>query len=64
MKITDVKTHVVSTPWRNLTFVRVLADEGIEGVGEVRMINHTDAFLGYLEEAVANHVIGHDPTQI
>jgi galactonate dehydratase len=42
LKIVDVKTHVVSTAWRNLTFVRVLTDEGIEGVGEVRMINHTD----------------------
>lgn len=28
------------------------------------MINHTDAFLGYLAEAVPNHVLGHDPTQI
>lgn len=64
MKITDVKTHVVSTPWRNLTFIRVLTDEGLEGVAEVRMINHTDAFLGYLLEAVPNHVLGHDPTQI
>ena len=64
MKIIDVKTHVVSTAWRNLTYVRVLTDEGIEGVGEVRMINHTDALVGYLAEAVQNHVIGHDPRNI
>jgi galactonate dehydratase len=64
MKIVDVKTHVVSTPWRNLTFVRVLTDEGLEGVGEVRMMNHTDALVGYLQEAVPNHVIGHDPARI
>src|ERR671929_36365 len=64
MKIVDVKTHVVSTAWRNLTFVRVITDEGIEGVGEVRMINHTDALVGYLAEAVPNHVIGHDPRDI
>lgn len=64
MKIVDVKTHVVSTAWRNLTFVRVITDEGLEGVGEVRMINHTDALLGYLAEAVPNHVLGHDPTRI
>lgn len=31
MKVTDVKTCVVSTPWRNLTFARVLTDEGIYG---------------------------------
>ncbi len=64
MKIVDVRTHVVSTAWRNLTFVRVLTDEGIEGVGEVRMINHTDALVGYLAEAVPNHVLGHDPRNI
>lgn len=64
MKIVDVKTHVISTPWRNLTFVRVITDEGIEGVGEVRMLNHTDAFLGLLKELVPNHVIGRDPFDI
>ena len=64
MKIVDVKTYVVSTAWRNLTYVRVLTDDGLEGVGEARMINHTDALLGYLAEAVPNHVIGSDPRRI
>jgi galactonate dehydratase len=64
MKIVDVKTHVMSTAWRNLTFVRVITDDGLEGVGEVRMINHTDALIGYLAEAVPNHVLGHDPADI
>ncbi|WP_081838710.1 galactonate dehydratase [Thermogemmatispora carboxidivorans] len=64
MKIVDVKTHVMGTAWRNLTFVRVITDEGLEGVGEVRMLNHTDALLGYLAEAVPNHVLGHDPHHI
>jgi galactonate dehydratase len=64
MKISDVKTFVVGTPWRNLTFVRVLTDEGLSGVGEVRMLNHTDALLGYFSEAVPNHVLGHDPFNI
>ncbi len=64
MKITEIRTHVLGTAWRNLTFVRVLTDEGLEGVGEVRMLNHTDALLGYLEEAAPNHLIGQDPTAI
>src|SRR5258706_3027075 len=64
MKIVDVKSAVMGTAWRNLTFVRVITDEGLEGVGEVRMLNHTDALLGYLAEAVPNHVLGHDPTNI
>lgn len=64
MKITEIKTHVLGTAWRNLTFVRVLTDEGIEGVGEVRMLNHTDALIGYLAEAATNHLVGYDPTAI
>jgi galactonate dehydratase len=64
MKIVDVKNAVMGTAWRNLTFVRVVTDDGLEGVGEVRMLNHTDALLGYFAEAVPNHVLGHDPTNI
>jgi galactonate dehydratase len=54
MNIVDVKTHVMGTAWRNLTFVRVLTDEWLEGIGEVRMLSHTDALLGYFAEAVPN----------
>jgi galactonate dehydratase len=61
MKITSVRPLVLGTPWRNLTFVVVETDEGLEGVGEVRMVNHTDALLGYLQEAVPHHVLGSDP---
>jgi len=64
MKIVDVKTYVVGTVWRNLTIVRVITDDGLEGFGEVRMLNHTDALLGYFAEAVPNHVLGHDPFDI
>jgi len=61
MKITSVRTTVLGTGWRNLTFAVVETDEGLEGVGEVRMLNHTEALLGYLAEAVPNHVVGRDP---
>jgi galactonate dehydratase len=64
MKIVDVKTSVLGTAWRNFTIVRVITDEGLEGVGEVRMLNHTDALRGYFAEAVPNHIIGHDPFEI
>jgi galactonate dehydratase len=64
MKIVDVKSYVLGTAWRNLTFVRVITDEGLEGVGEVRMVNHTDALSGYLAEAVPRYVIGHDPANV
>ena len=61
MRISSVVPLVLGTPWRNLTFVVVKTDEGLEGVGEVRMVNHTDALLGYLTEAVPRHIVGTDP---
>ena len=61
MKIAEVRPLVMGDAWRNLTFVVVRTDDGLEGVGEVRMVNHTSALLGYLEEAIPTHVIGADP---
>ena len=42
----------------------MITDDGLVGVGEVRMVNHTDALAGYLAEAVPNHVLGYDPSDI
>ncbi|HEY1596983.1 MAG TPA: mandelate racemase/muconate lactonizing enzyme family protein [Thermoleophilaceae bacterium] len=64
MRITGLRTGVVGTPWRHLTLVELQTDEGLTGVGETRMINHTEALLGYLSEAKSTHVIGHDPFAI
>jgi galactonate dehydratase len=64
MRIAEVRPLVLGTAWRNLTFAIVRTDEGIEGVGEVRMINETEALLGYLAEAVPVHVLGADPFEI
>jgi galactonate dehydratase len=64
MKITGIRTHVLGTPWRNLTIVQVLTDEGISGLGEVRMLNHTDALHAYLNEATPRHLVGSDPFDV
>ena len=61
MKITDVKTLVMGTSWRNLTFVKVETDEGLTGVSEVRMNNRTDALVAYIDGAKRRHVLGSDP---
>jgi galactonate dehydratase len=61
MKISDVRTYVLGTPWRNLTFVEVHTDEGLTGVGEARMVGHTEPLLGYLTEVVPRYVLGSDP---
>src|SRR5205809_4088483 len=64
MRISDVKTYILGTAWRNLTYVEVHTDDGLVGVGEVRMLNHTDALMGYFAEAVPNHILGSDPFQV
>ncbi|WP_460963318.1 mandelate racemase/muconate lactonizing enzyme family protein [Parasphingorhabdus pacifica] len=64
MKITHLETFVLGTPWRDLTYVRVHTDDGLVGVGETRMLGHTEALLGYLREAGSQHVVGSDPFDI
>jgi len=64
VKVTGVSTYVLGTSWRNLTIVEVHTDEGITGLGEARMLNHTDALLGYLAEAVPTQIIGMDPFDV
>jgi galactonate dehydratase len=64
MKISKVEHFVLGTPWRDLTYVRVTTDEGLTGVGETRMLGHTQALIGYLAEASSNHIIGSDPFDI
>jgi len=64
MKISDLQTYVLGTAWRNLTYVEVHTDAGLVGVGEVRMLNHTDALIGYFAEAGVNHILGSDPFNI
>jgi len=64
MRIVAVEPLVMGTPWRNLTIVRVTTDEGLEGLGEVRMVNHTQALLGYLAYAIPTHIVGTDPFRV
>jgi galactonate dehydratase len=61
VRIAEVTPMVMGTAWRNLTIVRLRTDDGLEGVGEVRMVNHTKAVLGYLAHAIPTHVLGADP---
>ena len=61
MRIVDVVTTVVGAPWRELTFVELVTDDGSRGVGEVRMVNKTDTLLACISELADRHVIGADP---
>ncbi len=61
MRIVDVVTTVVGAPWRELTFVELVTDDGRRGLGEVRMVNKTDTLLACIAELADRHVLGSDP---
>jgi len=56
--IKDYKTHVLGTPWRNLTYVTLETDEGITGFGEARVVGRTHTVLELLKDT-KRHFIGH-----
>jgi galactonate dehydratase len=64
MKITKIETTVVGTPWRELTFVELITDDGRRGVGEARMLNHTDTLVAAIGELGQRYVIGADPFDV
>ena len=63
MKITNLRTFVLGTPWRNLSYVVLETDQGITGIGEARVVGKTHTVLQYLQD-VRRHVVGHDPYDI
>jgi galactonate dehydratase len=64
MKITAVEPLVLGTSWRNLIFLKVTTDEGLNGIGECTLQNREEGVLGYLPGAVRRHVLGADPFNI
>jgi galactonate dehydratase len=64
MKIISSETVVVGAPWRELTFVRLQTDTGLEGVGEVRMVNKTQTLVACIEELAARYVVARTPSDL
>jgi galactonate dehydratase len=64
VKIVDMRTTVVGTPWRQLTFCELVTDDGLVGVGEVRMVNKTETLLACLHELAPRYVLGTDPFDV
>ncbi len=64
MKIAQIVTTVVGTPWRELTFVELETDDGRVGVGEVRMVNKTETLLAAIRELGDRYVIGSEPFDV
>ena len=70
MKIAEVKTFVVGNPpphfgGRYFVFLKLVTDNGIEGVGEVYAATFgPHVVAGMIEDVCARHVIGADPFKI
>jgi galactonate dehydratase len=64
VRIVDLTTVVVGTPWRELTFVELVTDDGLRGVGEARVVNKTDTLVACIDEVAARYVIGTDPFDV
>jgi galactonate dehydratase len=61
VRIVDVVTTVVGAPWRELTFVELVTNDGRRGLAEVRMVNKTDTLVACISELADRHVVGSDP---
>ena len=64
VKILDLRITVVGAPWRELVFLELMTDNGLTGVGEVRMVNKTDTLVACIEELAPRYVIGSDPFDV
>ena len=68
MKITGLKIHIFSSQHknakRNWLIVRLLTDEGIEGIGESSMLSNDPLVKSLLEDWVQNYLIGKDPMSV
>jgi len=64
VKITEARTTVVGTPWRELVFLELVSDSGLVGVSEARMVNKTSTLVACLDELAPRYVIGSDPFDV
>ena len=64
MRITDVRTTVVGTPWRELVFLELITDDGLVGLSEARMVNKTSTLVACIGELAPRYVIGTDPFDV
>lgn len=64
MRIRDIRTTIVGTPWRELVFLELIADDSRVGLSEVRMVNKTDTLVACIHELAPRYLIGADPFDV
>jgi len=67
MKITGIVTHIFSSKHRNANrnwlILRLLTDEGVEGLGDASMLEYDPLVAQLLQEFVEGYLVGKDPMQ-
>ena len=62
MRVSDVETYVIGGSWRNWVIVRLITDDGADGVGEATLEGKAASVLAAVGE-LARYIIGKDPFQ-
>jgi len=63
MKITDIKTFLVGAGGRNLVFVKVETDQGLQGIGEAYSCGPDEATVAVIQD-FKRWLVGQDPRNI
>jgi galactonate dehydratase len=65
MKITQLRTFVLGSGWRNLILLRLETDQpGLYGIGEATVQWGDEGMLGYLVSLEKRYLLGQDPRDI
>ncbi len=62
MRVSDVETYVIGGSWRNWVIVRLITDDGADGVGEATLEGKASSVLAAVGE-LSRYIIGKDPFQ-
>jgi galactonate dehydratase len=63
MKITRIQTYLVQEGHRNLVFVKVITDDGLEGIGEAYSVGPDEATAAVVHD-FERWLVGEDPANI
>ncbi len=64
MKITEARTYLVPSTWRQLTILELVTDEGVTGTGEGTVHQCSNGVEGMIRDLVPLFVLGQDPRRI
>lgn len=63
MKISRINTYLVNEGWRNFVFVKVISEDGLEGIGEAYSCGPDDATVAVIHD-FETWLVGEDPRNI